>query len=81
LDEISRFVDALDDFWKPLFTFLFFPGVRIAEAATLKYKRVDFLNGYVQIRKNLVLSVAEKKGLREHPEGYWDIAMKYSTHS
>jgi len=54
VEEISRFADALDDFWKPLFIFLFFTGVRIAEAAGLKWKRVDFRNRRVQIHRNLV---------------------------
>lgn len=54
VDEISHFIDELDDFWRPLFIFLFFTGVRIAEAAGLKWKRVDFPNGVVHIRRNLV---------------------------
>lgn len=54
LDEIKYFLDQLEDFWLPLFVFLFFTGVRIAEAAGLKWKRVDFHNGSVKIRRNLV---------------------------
>ena len=54
LEEISRFIDALDPFWRPLFTFMFFTGVRIGEAAGLKWKRVDFKNRMVQIHRNLV---------------------------
>jgi integrase len=54
LDEIRRFIDVLDDFWKPLFVLLFFTGVRIGEAAGLKWKRVDLVNGVVQIRKTIV---------------------------
>jgi integrase len=54
VEEISRFIDTLDDFWRPLFIFLFFTGVRIAEATALKWKRVDFRNRTVQIHRNLV---------------------------
>jgi len=54
LEEIKCFIDNLDVFWKPLFIFLFFSGVRIAEASALKWKRVDFQNGVVKIRENLV---------------------------
>jgi integrase len=54
LDEIRVFLANLDDFWKPLFIFLFFKGARIAEAAGLKWKCVDLVNGEVKIRKNLV---------------------------
>lgn len=54
LEEIKSFLDALDEFWKPLFILLFFSGVRIAEASALKWKRVDFSNGVVKIRRNLV---------------------------
>jgi integrase len=54
LDEIRHFIEVLDDFWKPLFILLFFTGVRIGEAAGLKWKRVDLVNGVVQIRKSIV---------------------------
>lgn len=54
LEEIKRFIDELDVFWKPLFILMFFSGVRIAEASALKWKRVDFRNGVVKIRRNLV---------------------------
>jgi len=54
LDEIRDFIEVLDDFWKPLFILLFFTGVRIGEAAGLKWKRVDLVNGVVQIRKTIV---------------------------
>ena len=54
LDEIRRFIEVLDDFWKPLFILLFFTGVRIGEAAGLKWKRVDLVNSVVQIRKTIV---------------------------
>lgn len=52
--EIKKFFQYLDDFWLPLFIFLFFTGTRIAEAAGLKWKRVDLVNGVVKIRKVLV---------------------------
>jgi integrase len=54
LDEIRCFLEFVDDYWKPLFILLFFAGVRIAEAAGLKWKRVDLLNGVVKIRKTIV---------------------------
>ena len=54
LDEIRHFIEVLDDFWKPLFVLLFCTGVRIGEAAGLKWKQVDLVNGVVQIRKTIV---------------------------
>lgn len=54
LDEVRRFMNCLNDFWKPLFLFLFLTGVRIAEAAGLKWKHVDLVNGIVRIRKTIV---------------------------
>ncbi len=54
LDEIKLFLDSLGDFWKPLLIFLFFTGARIAEAAGLKWKRVDLVNGVAKIRKTIV---------------------------
>lgn len=54
LDDIKTFLANLDEFWKPLFIFLFFTGARIAEAAGLKWKRVDLVNGVVMIRKTFV---------------------------
>jgi len=47
-------VNEVDEFWKPLFVVLFFSGIRIAEAAALKWKRVDFDEGLIKIRRNLV---------------------------
>lgn len=54
LNEIQLFLNNLNEFWKPLFIFLFFTGARIAEAAGLKWKCVDLVNGVVKIRKTLV---------------------------
>lgn len=54
LDEIRRFLDAVDDYWRPLFVVLFFTGMRIAEVAGLKWKRVDFAQGIIQVRRNVV---------------------------
>lgn len=54
LDEIDRFIVAVDNFWTPLFVFLFFSGVRVGEATGLKWKRVDFPNSIVKIRKAIV---------------------------
>jgi integrase len=54
LDEIKLFLFNLGKFWKPLFIFLFFTGARIAEAAGLKWKRVDLMNGVAKIRKTIV---------------------------
>ena len=54
LNEINQFIDALDDFWKPLFIVLFFSGVRMEEASALKWKRVRFEEGIIQIREVLV---------------------------
>lgn len=56
LDEIRQFLVHVDDFWKPLFIFLFFTGVRISEAAGLKWKRVHLDKGIVQIHRNLVFA-------------------------
>ena len=54
LEEIHKFLENVDEFWKPLFIFMFFSGVRISEAAGLKWKRVDLKNGVVQIHRSLV---------------------------
>jgi integrase len=54
LDEIRKFIDEVEDFWKPLFILLFFSGIRIAEASGLKWKNVNFDEGVIKIRKNLV---------------------------
>jgi len=54
LSEVKTFLNCLDDFWKPLFLLLFLTGVRIAEAAGLKWKRVDLVQGIVRIRKTIV---------------------------
>lgn len=54
IEGVRHFMDELDVFWKPLFIFLFFVGVRIAEAAALKWKRVIFQTGTIRIERNLV---------------------------
>ncbi len=54
LEDIQMFLAHLDEFWKPLFTFMFFSGVRVSEAAGLKWKRVHLDKGLVQIRKVVV---------------------------
>ena len=52
--EINQFVEILDDLWKPLFIVMFFSGIRVAEAAALKWKRVDLARGLIKVRRNLV---------------------------
>lgn len=54
LGEIKIFLEAVPVYYKPLFMFLFFTGVRFGEAAALKWKRVNFKGGKVHIRKTLV---------------------------
>lgn len=54
VEEIHQFVGLLDDFWKPLFIVMFFSGIRVAEAAALKWKRVDLAHGLIKIERNLV---------------------------
>lgn len=54
LDEINLFISALNEWWVPLFVFLFFSGARIAEATGLKWKNVNLEKGSVNIEKNLV---------------------------
>ncbi len=54
LDESKTFLETVPVYYKPLFMFLFFTGVRFGEAAALKWKRVDFKNGKVHIRRTLV---------------------------
>lgn len=54
IDEIRRFIDEVDDYWKPLFLLLFFSGIRIAEATGLKWKRVNLKKGIINISRNLV---------------------------
>ncbi|MFO8113682.1 MAG: tyrosine-type recombinase/integrase, partial [Desulfosalsimonadaceae bacterium] len=54
LMEIHKFIEAVDDFWKPLFTVLFFTGLRVEELAGLKWKRICFRQGVIKIREVLV---------------------------
>ena len=54
IDEIHHFVQTVNEFWKPLFILMFFSGIRVAEAAALKWNHVDLKNGLVKVRKNLV---------------------------
>ena len=54
LDEIKTFLEAVPVYYKPLFMFLFFTGVRFGEASALKWKRINFKDGRVHICKTLV---------------------------
>ena len=54
LNEIKIFLETVPEFYKPLFMLLFFTGVRIGEAAALKWKRVSFKDGEIHICKTLV---------------------------
>ena len=54
LDEIKTFLRTVPSYYKPLFMFLFFSGVRFGEAAALKWKRINFQKGEVFIRRTLV---------------------------
>lgn len=54
LGEIRVFLENVPEFYKPLFMFLFFTGVRFGEAAALKWHRVDLENRKVHICKTLV---------------------------
>ena len=54
LNEIRIFLQNVPVFYKPLFMFLFFTGVRFGEAAALKWKRVDLKDRKVNICKTLV---------------------------
>jgi len=54
LDEIKIFLEAVPVYYKPLFMFLFFTGVRFGEASALKWKRVNLKEGRVHICKTLV---------------------------
>ena len=60
LNEIQQFLEHLDDFWKPLFIFMFFTGVRIGEASALKWKRVDLKKGIAKIHRSLVYIEGKK---------------------
>ncbi len=55
-DQIPIFLKTVPVFYKPLFVFSFFSGVRFGEAAALKWKRVNFKDGKVHIRKTFVRS-------------------------
>ena len=54
LNEIKIFLKAVPVYYKPLFMFLFFTGVRFGEAAALKWKRVNLKDCRVHICKTLV---------------------------
>ena len=60
LEEINDFINALNEFWAPLFVFLFFSGARIAEATGLKWKHIDFQKRSVKIEQNLVRGTGGK---------------------
>lgn len=76
LDEINLFLENLEDFWKPLFNFLFYTGVRICEASALKWKRVDLSNNIVKIHRNLVYVQGRKIFKSTKTEGsYRDVSL------
>lgn len=76
LDEIQRFLDHVDDFWKPLFVFMFFSGVRSCEASALQWKRVDLENNVVKIHRNLVYVQGKKIFKSTKTEGsYRDVSL------
>jgi len=60
LAEINLFIEQIDEFYKPLFIFMFFTGVRISEAAGLKWKRVDLKQKVVKIHRSLVYVTGKK---------------------
>ncbi len=53
-DEIKIFLDQVSDFYRPLFTTMFFSGLRVAEMCGLQWKHIDLVNGIIKVRQNLV---------------------------
>jgi integrase len=71
LEEIRIFLEHVEPFYRQLFIFLFFTGVRIGEAAGLKWKRVDIKNRKVRICKTIVF--CDGKPLYKSPKTHGSV--------
>lgn len=54
LDEIQKFLNAVDDEWRNYFSVRFFTGMRTSEIDGLKWKYVDFDRREILVRETLV---------------------------
>ncbi len=54
MDEVNRFLDVVEPFYRPFFTVAFFTGMRFGEMAGLKWKNVDFKLGVIKVRETRV---------------------------
>jgi integrase len=54
MDEVNRFLDAVEPYYRPFFYVAFFTGMRFGEMAALKWKNVDFRLGVVRVRETRV---------------------------
>lgn len=54
LDEVQRFLDALDEAWRPYFIVRFFTGMRTAEVDGLKWDWVNFETREILVRETRV---------------------------
>ena len=54
MEEVHRFLDAVNPYFRPFFVVAFFTGMRFGEMAALKWKNVDFKHGVIKIRETRV---------------------------
>lgn len=54
MDEVNRFLDVVDPYYRNFFTVAFFTGMRFGEMAGLKWKNVSFKNGVIKVKETRV---------------------------
>ena len=54
MDEVNRFLEVVEPFYRPFFTVAFFTGMRFGEMAGLKWKNVDYKLGVIKVRETRV---------------------------
>jgi len=54
MDEVQRFLDAVNPYFRSFFVVAFFTGMRFGEMAVLKWKNVDFKHGVIKVRETRV---------------------------
>lgn len=54
MDEVHKFLDAVNPYFRAFFVVAFFTGMRFGEMAALKWKNVDFKHGVIKVRETRV---------------------------
>jgi integrase len=62
MDEVNRFLEVIDPFYKPFFIVAFFTGMRFGEMSGLKWKNVSFGKKIIQVK------VTRVRGEEGHPK-------------